>query len=192
MARIRAKYLVLSGHLDERARRLWAAAEAKSLGYGGATLVQIAIGRACSTIRRGCAQIDSDNSLAIQRIRKPGGGRRPVACHDPSFPAKLENPIEPVTRGDPESPPRRTCKSTRKRAEVEHRLFARVGQNRRGEPLTSYETIVKLVSSTTTNTGLEVHCRLDMDKDPPQTKSRQERNENPAHRNSGIPWRMEP
>jgi hypothetical protein len=59
---------------------------------------------------------------------------------------------------------------TSKWNKVEHRLFACISQNWRGEPLTSYETIVRLISSTTTKTGLKVHCRLDMDKYPLKQK----------------------
>ena len=113
---IQTKYVVLSGHLDERSRRIWAAAEAKSLGYGGSSLVSRATGLARSTIHRGLAEVEAGSSLSLERVRKPGGGRKPVSHHDPSFRSKLESLIEPLTRGDPESPLRWTCKSTRQLA----------------------------------------------------------------------------
>ena len=95
---IQTKYTVLSGHLDERSRRIWAAAEAKSLGYGGSSLVSRATGLARSTIHRGLAEVEAGSLLSLERVRKPGGGRKPVSHHDPSFRSKLESLIEPLTR----------------------------------------------------------------------------------------------
>jgi hypothetical protein len=95
LAQIRAKYLVLSGYLDERARRIWAAAEAKSLGYGCATLVQTATGIACSTIRRGCAEIESDTPLAIQRIRQSGEGASRLLAMTLPFPRNVKIRLSP-------------------------------------------------------------------------------------------------
>lgn len=114
---IQSKYAILSVHLDERSRRVWAAAEARSHGYGGVSLVSVATGIARSTIRRGLVEMELDKPLSLSRVRKSGGGRKSVAHHAPSFPAKLENLIEPLTRGDPESPLRWTCKSTRQLAD---------------------------------------------------------------------------
>ena len=117
ITQLQEKYHVLSGHLDERARRIWAATEAKVLGYGGISKVCDATGMARSTIYRGLEEIAAEKPLALHRIRKPGGGRKPKTENDPSFARKLENLIEPLTRGDPESPLRWTCKSTRRLAE---------------------------------------------------------------------------
>jgi transposase len=127
-SQIWAKYCALSGHLDERGRRIWAAAEAQPLGHGGVTLVSNATGIARSTIHRGLAEIATEIPLTLQRVRKPGGGRKPIAYHDPSFPKKLESLIEPLTRGDPESPLRWTCKSTRQLAEELEREGTKVGR----------------------------------------------------------------
>ena len=111
---IQEKYVALAPFLDERSRRIWAATEAKALGYGGATLVWRATGIACSTIQRGLGELEASKVLPAGRIRKPGGGRWRFIEHDPTFPERLEKLVEPLTRGDPESPLRWTCKSTRK------------------------------------------------------------------------------
>jgi len=113
IAQIRAKYLALAPHLDERARRIWAATEARSLGYGGPTTVYRATGLARTVIHDGLKELDQPDAVPINRIRKPGAGRKRIVNHDPDFPRKLEALVEPLTRGDPESPLRWTCKSTR-------------------------------------------------------------------------------
>ena len=115
------KYFVLQKVLDERARRLWAATEARTLGFGGISLVANQTGLARSTIHRGLGelkQIEADSYLDIaqlDRIRKPGAGRKSVIELYPGIAKALESLIEP-TRGDPESPLRWTCKSTRRLA----------------------------------------------------------------------------
>src|SRR5215469_12334192 len=114
---IRAKFAALDPVLDERSRRIWAATEAQALGYGGATLVYRATGIACSTIQRGLAELANPSALPPGHVRKRGGGRKKIAERDPSFAEKLEALIEPLTRGDPESALRWTCKSTRNLAD---------------------------------------------------------------------------
>jgi len=114
---IQEKYAVLGPLLDERTRRIWAATEAEALGYGGVTLVHRATGLACSTIHQGRAELANLKALPAGRIRKSGGGRKKIVEHDPLFPEKLEKLVEPLTRGDPESPLRWTCKSTRRLAD---------------------------------------------------------------------------
>ena len=115
------KYFVLQKVLDERARRLWAATEARTLGFGGISLVANQTGLARSTIHRGLdelKQIEADSYLDIaqlDRVRKPGAGRKSVIEIYPGIAEALESLIEP-TRGDPESPLRWTCKSTRRLA----------------------------------------------------------------------------
>lgn len=111
---IEQKYTALAPHLDERARRVWAATEARALGYGGVSLVHRATGMARSAIHDGRREIEHpDDAMPMNRIRRPGGGRKKIACHDPDFAKRLEAMVEPLTRGDPESPLRWTCKSTR-------------------------------------------------------------------------------
>ena len=116
------KYFVLQKVLDERARRLWAATEARILGFGGVSLVANQTGLARSTVHRGLdelKQIEADSYLDIAQldsIRRPGAGRKSVIEIYPGIVETLESLIEPV-RGDPESPLRWTCKSTRRLAD---------------------------------------------------------------------------
>jgi hypothetical protein len=114
---IRRKYRSLLPVLDERQRRLWAATEARALGRGGLAAIVRATGIAQTTVLRGLADLESGASLASDRIRRPGGGRKRAAVVDPGLVAALKTLVEPVTRGDPESPLLWTCKSTRRLAE---------------------------------------------------------------------------
>jgi len=99
-------------HLDERARRMVAAGEAKQLGYGGISRISRACGLSRVTITKGVREIVA-SPIAIGRIRRPGAGRPSLLVRDPGLPRALEALVEPLTRGDPESPLRWTCKSTR-------------------------------------------------------------------------------
>jgi transposase len=118
---IKAKYNSLQPVLDERARRLWAAAEARAIGRGGITRVSEATGLSRMTIRAGLSQLGlpvtpTDRGAADERPRRPGGGRKPLADHDTGLLRDLETLVDPVTRGDPMSPLRWTCKSAAKLA----------------------------------------------------------------------------
>jgi hypothetical protein len=113
---IRSKYEVLSPALDERRRRLWAGTEARALGRGGIALVQRATGLAFNTIHRGMQELEAVELLAPDRIRRPGAGRKKATQVYPELGGALDRLVEPVTRGDPESPLRWTCKSTRRLA----------------------------------------------------------------------------
>ncbi len=110
---IRNKYAALIGDLDERGRRRWAAAEARSLGWGGVSAVSMATGISDRTVRNGIQELDDTEALSLERQRKPGGGRRSRELEQPELVKALQALIEPVTRGDPMSPLRWTCKSTR-------------------------------------------------------------------------------
>jgi hypothetical protein len=119
---VEAKYITLKPLLDERARRVWAAVEARSLGRGGIIRVAEATGLARATIRAGLRELDlpasADDRLSSSgRLRRPGGGRKPVVDHDPDLLRDLETLVDPVTRGDPMSPLRWTCKSAATLAE---------------------------------------------------------------------------
>lgn len=118
---IRVKYDTLKVELDERGRRMWAAAEAKSLGHGGVAAVSKASVIAESTIRIGQREMKAspagkrhDN---IRKVRKAGGGRKPLVKKDADLIRVLDALVEPSSRGDPMSPLRWTCKSTRKLAQ---------------------------------------------------------------------------
>jgi hypothetical protein len=119
---VEAKYITLKPLLDERVRRLWAAVEARSLGRGGIIRVAEATGLARATIRAGLRELDlptsdDDGPTSAGRLRPPGGGRKPVTDHDPGLLRDLETLVDPVTRGDPMSPLRWTCKSAARLAE---------------------------------------------------------------------------
>jgi hypothetical protein len=98
--------------MDERVRRLWAATEALALGYGGVTAVAQATGLARNTIAVGIAQLRDPGHPDDGRIRRPGAGRTPLTESDPGLLEALDRLIDPVSRGDPTSPLRWTCKST--------------------------------------------------------------------------------
>jgi len=116
---IRTKYEGIRPVLHERGRRIWAASEAQQLGRGGITLVGEAIGMSHSTIRRGIREIQSEKveKLPQARSRLQGGGRKKAQTIYTDIHKQLDALIDPVTRGDPESPLRWTCKSTRRLAE---------------------------------------------------------------------------
>ncbi len=111
---IRARFVELSAHLDERGRRLLAASEARAAGYGGIAAVSRATGLAASTIGRGLK--DLSNRLPPGRVRRQGGGGKPVVERDPGLLPALLSLVEPEARGDPMSPLRWTCKSLRRLA----------------------------------------------------------------------------
>jgi Rhodopirellula transposase DDE domain len=119
--RIRRKYRSLDPVLDERSRRQWAATEAHEYGYGGVTAVAAATGLARDTIRAGLRDLEHrrrhPKEETPERLRQPGGGRKSLVESDPELTAALEALVEPLTRGDPQSPLRWTCKSTRRLAE---------------------------------------------------------------------------
>jgi hypothetical protein len=112
-AAIREKYRTLAPALNERQRRLWAGTEANQLGFGGMAMVIRATGLSYLTVARGMREASQDPSLPMERVRKAGGGRKPTVGVDPELRRVLESLVEPLTRGDPESPLRWTCKSTR-------------------------------------------------------------------------------
>ena len=119
-ARIRRKFRSVSIELNERRRRQWAAAEARDAGWGGISLVARATGLSRPTIMAGLKELDLSvkcRAVAAARVRSPGGGRRPLTQSDPGLLEALERLIDPVTRGDPMSPLRWTCKSTANLAE---------------------------------------------------------------------------
>jgi hypothetical protein len=113
-AMLAEKFATLLPHLNEKQRRLCVAAEARALGHGGVARVARAAGLSRPTIYQGLR--DLDQPPVPGRVRRPGGGRRSIRERDPALQAALDALIEPATRGDPESPLRWTCKSTRQLA----------------------------------------------------------------------------
>lgn len=114
-ASIVGKYAIVVPVLDERGRRRWAAAESLAIGYGGDSVVSAATGLARITIRNGRREIGCGLEVS-NRIRRPGAGRPSVQKTQPGVKEELESLVAPVTRGDPTSPLRWTCKSRAKLA----------------------------------------------------------------------------
>jgi hypothetical protein len=122
---VRRKWRRLKPALDERMRRLWAGAEADAIGWGGVAAVARATGLAISTVRKGRDEVRAGARLEdVVNVRRKGGGRRPLEEMNPDVWPALEKLIDPVTRGDPESPLRWTCKSTQMLATE---IFAQFG-----------------------------------------------------------------
>src|SRR5215469_14775445 len=113
---IRERFSTVAPFLDERSRRLVAAAEAFAAGYGGIAAVATATGLAPSTIGRGLKELAQDEPSG--RVRRPGTRRELAIVKDPSLLLDLEALVGPTTRGDPRSPLRWTCKSVRRLAEA--------------------------------------------------------------------------
>lgn len=117
---MREKYDLMQPELDERGRRLWAASESMALGRGGIATVAQATGLAESTIRRGQRELlrsTESRAPSPRRVRRRGGGRKRLVAEAPTVVGALEALVEPTARGDPRSPLRWTCKSTRKLAD---------------------------------------------------------------------------
>jgi hypothetical protein len=132
---IKQRFSQLEAWLDERARRLWAAAESAAHGRGGISLVARASGISRRAIAVGLAELQKKPDRPQRThlpIRQKGGGRKKASLKDPGLLFDLEKLLEPVTRGDPQSPLRWTCKSVRNLAdelraqghEVSHMLVA--------------------------------------------------------------------
>lgn len=118
---IKARYKSLMPLMDERMRRQWAASEAQTYGWGGVSAVSDATGMSRNTIRKGLGELEArkgKRKAAVDlRLRKPGGGRKRLTDKDPGLRAALELLVEPMSRGDPMSALRWTCKSTARLAQ---------------------------------------------------------------------------
>ncbi len=115
---LQKKYKLISVHLNERTRRIWAASEAKSFGHGGISAVSKATGISRVTIHAGIKELSNKKKLRPEKIRCHGGGRKKLTDKDPKILTDLESILEPSVRGDPESTLRWTCKSTRHLSEA--------------------------------------------------------------------------
>jgi transposase len=134
---IREKYIALAQDLDERGRRRWAATEARSLGWGGITAVAEATGMSDRTIRNGIKELDDPNAAPANRQRRIGAGRWKREDEEPELLETLESLVEGGTRGDPMSPLRWTCKSTRVLAKELKRYRFQVSSTKVGQLLKS-------------------------------------------------------
>jgi len=112
-AAVQRKYEALADLLSERERRVWAATEARELGRGGITCVCKATGLDRSTVHAGLLELEGEG-VVPDRQRRPGAGRKGLHQKHPKIVRRLEALVESTTRGDPRSPLRWTCKSTRK------------------------------------------------------------------------------
>jgi hypothetical protein len=112
---IETRYAVLRDQLDERGRRLFAAAEVRALGYGGLAAVSRATGLSRGTVSRGLKDLERV-PLPPGRIRRAGGGRHPLSSQDPTLLEDLRQILEPITLGDPIRPLRWVSKSHKKLA----------------------------------------------------------------------------
>lgn len=114
---IKQRFERVAGELNERTRRLVAASEAMALGWGGISAASRATGLSRQVISQGIKELKEKKAAGAGRIRRSGGGRKKLVTKDASLREDLERLVEPLTRGDPESPLRWTCKSVRKLAE---------------------------------------------------------------------------
>jgi hypothetical protein len=103
----------MAPELNERQRRLWAASEARSAGWGGIAATARATGMAIDTIRKGIAELEAGERLAAGRVRRRGGGRKSLLESDPTILDDIERLVDEDSRGDPESLLRWTAKSVR-------------------------------------------------------------------------------
>jgi hypothetical protein len=113
---IRDRFGALSPHLDERGRRSFAAGKARAAGYGGIAAVSRATGIAASTIGRGLRELTCGSGLSANRVRRRGGGRKPLVATNVTLLDDLLALVSPSERGDPMSPLRWTCKGLRRLA----------------------------------------------------------------------------
>ena len=113
LTQLQQKFASLWPLLDERTRRLMAASEARALGHGGVSQASRACGLSRKAIAKGVREIEEGTAAPPGRVRRLGGGRKKILALDPLLPVALDRLIEPETRGDPESPLRWICKSTR-------------------------------------------------------------------------------
>jgi hypothetical protein len=131
------RFAELSPVLDERGRRLWAAAEARAIGYGGVSLVATVTGVSRRAIHAGLQELAAGATTFMPRgrARRPGGGRKPLTQLQPRLKEALDALVEPTCRGDPESPLRWTCKGVRRLARELQRRGFRVGRQKVAELL---------------------------------------------------------
>jgi hypothetical protein len=130
-ATVRRRFARVRRLLNERQRRLWAAAEAESWGYGGVSTVARATGISRRAIHAGLGELKAgDKALETERVRRPGAGRKPLTTVQPGVKAALDALVEPTSRGDPQSSLRWTCRSVRRLATELQRRGFRIGRQK--------------------------------------------------------------
>jgi transposase len=158
--------------LDERARRLLAAAESQAIGPRGISAVSRATGVSRRVIRQGMAELKQPTAFVPGRIRRAGGGRKKAVDLDPSFKTALEQLLESTTRGDPEAPLRWTCKSVRKLTAELKRLRHRV----------SHQVVADLLH--------ELGYSLQANRKTNEGASHPDRNAQFEHLNAKVKWSL--
>jgi hypothetical protein len=148
---IRLRFEALGPVLDERGRRRFAAAEAMAAGRGGIAAVWRATGMARSTIGRALGELRAGEDIDAGRVRRAGGGRKPMRETDPSLMEDLRSLVEPEARGDPQSPLQWTAKSLRKLSQGLGDLGHTIGRTLVGELL--HELGYRLQSNRKTREG---------------------------------------
>lgn len=143
-----AKYSAIEALLDERTRRLWAATESRAIGFGGDALVSAATGLARATIRKGRLELE-EGVDSEGPIRRPGAGRPSLQQTQPGLKNALEQLVDPLTRGDPMSPLRWTCKSKAKLAAAMAKLGWKVSATMVGRLLHELGYSLKSIRKTT-------------------------------------------
>jgi hypothetical protein len=135
LRKLQSRHAAILSRLDERQRRLFAAAEARAAGHGGIAAVSRVTRIAASTIGRGLKELDAPPAPTPDRVRRPGGGRKPLTEKNPGLLDDLNALVEPDARGDPMSPLRWTCKSLRRLAHELGNLGHKVSHTVVGELL---------------------------------------------------------
>jgi DNA-binding phage protein len=148
---IRLRFEVLAPVLDEQGRRRFAAAEAMTAGPGGVSAVMRATGIARSTIRRGLDELANGDTAECERVRRAGGGRKPLSATDVRLIDDLRALVEPQTRGDPQSPLLWTYKSLRKLSQSLRDMGHKIGRTVVGELL--YKLDYRLQANRKTREG---------------------------------------
>ena len=147
-------------HLNERQRRLFAAAEAKAAGYGGIAAVSRVTGIAASTIGRGLKDLESSTPPSLGRVRRPGGGRKSLTASDPRLLEDLNALVEPNSRGDPMSPLRWTCKSLRRLSAELNKLGHQISHTVVGELLKQQKFSLQANSKTREGANMSNRVQL--------------------------------
>jgi transposase len=150
---IRDRFTALSPHLDERGRRVFAAVEAQSAGYGGIAAVARATGIAPSTIGRGLDELADTATLSADRVRRPGGGRKKLVVKHATLLDDLLGLVSPSERGDPMSPLRWTCKGLRRLARELGELGHKISHTAVGELLKQQKFSLQANSKTREGEG---------------------------------------